>query len=212
VQNIVDSLLLPEDQSKGERTRASLLAAAIGRFARDGYQRTSVADVARDVGMTAGAPYRYFADKEALFLAAVDTDGAELIDLVRTGFLRQMEWPVSATLGRLTDQLGQALDDHPLVARVLGGAEPMGTERIMALPHLGALRAELAGFLRLAQEAGMVRAGADPAELALGIETAVLYQLAHIASLRGSGAAVDRDRWRALASLVDAALQPCPRP
>lgn len=212
MQNIVDSSLLHEDQSKGSRTRAALLTAAIGRFARDGYQRTSVADVARDVGMTPGAPYRYFADKEALFLAAVDTDGAELIDLVRAGVFRHLEGPISALLARLTEQLSRALDDHPLVARVLSGAEPMGPERLLALPNLAALRAELTGFLRLGQEAGVVRADADPAQLALGIETAVLYQLAHIASLRGSGSVPDRDRWQALAALVEAALQPCPRP
>jgi AcrR family transcriptional regulator len=203
---------LHEDLSKGERTRAALLAAAVRRFARDGFQRTSVADVARDVGMTAGAPYRYFADKEALFLAAVDADGAELIDLVRANVFRQLDGPVSTALARLTDQLSEALDDHPLVARVLGGAEPMGPERLLALPNLAALRAELTALLRLGQEAGMVRRGPDPAVLALGIETAVLYQLAHIASLRGSDAAPDRDRWAALATLVEAALQPWPQP
>jgi AcrR family transcriptional regulator len=208
VQNIVVSLPLHDDLSKGERTRAALLAAAVRRFARDGYQRTSVADVARDVAMTAGAPYRYFADKEALFLAAVDTDGAELVDLVRANVFRQLDGPVSTALGRLTDQLSAALDDHPLVARVLRGAEPMGPERILALPNLAALRSELTALLRLGQEAGMVRPGPDPAVLALGIETAVLYQLAHIASLRGSDAAPDRDRWAALATLVEAALQP----
>jgi AcrR family transcriptional regulator len=212
VQNIVESLVIDGEPSKGERTRAALLAAAIRRFSHDGYQRTSVADVARDVGMTAGAPYRYFADKEALFLAAVDADGAELIDMVRREAFREIEWPVSAMLSRLTDQMSQGLDDHPLVARVLSGAEPMGPERLMALPNLAALRIELTEFLHLAQEAGVVRAKADPALLALGIETVVLYQLAHMASLRGSGTTPDQDRWAALAALVDAALQPCPCP
>jgi len=212
VQNFVDPSLLHEDLSKGERTRAALVTAATRRFAQDGYQRTSVADVARDVGMTAGAPYRYFADKEALFLAAVDADGAELIQLVRSNVFGQVGGSVSATLALLTDRLSAALDRHPLVARVLSGGEPMGPERILALPGLGALRAELAALLRLGQEAGLVRRGPDPAVLALGIETAVLYQLAHIASLRGSDARPDAERWAALAALVEAALQPCPPP
>jgi AcrR family transcriptional regulator len=212
VQNIADSSLLHDDLSKGERTRAALVAAAIRRFAIDGFQRTSVADVARDVGMTAGAPYRYFADKETLFLAAVDADGADLIELVRTSVFAQMGGSVSATLGRLTDQLGQALEDHPLVARVMSGAEPMGPERIVALPNLAALRTELTALLQLGQDAGLVRRGSDPAVLALGIETAVLYQLAHIASLRGSTSRPDTDRWSALASLIESALEPCPKP
>jgi AcrR family transcriptional regulator len=210
VQSSVDSSLSHAEVPKGERTRAALLTAAIRRFALDGFQRTSVADVARDVGMTAGAPYRYFADKEALFLAAVDADGAELVDLVRAGMFSQLGQPVRTALAQLTDQLTQALDDHPLVARVLSGAEPMGPERILALPNLGGLRHELTALLRLGQEMGTVRRDTDAAVLALGIETAVLYQLAHIASLRGSGASPDRERWAALAALVDAALQPCP--
>ncbi len=201
-----------EPVAKGERTRAALVAAAVRRFAIDGYQRTSVADVAREVGMTAGAPYRYFADKEAMFLAAVDSDGTELIELVRSTVFRELGGPVSAMLARLTDQLSAALDDHPLVARVLSGGEPMGPERILALPNLAGLRSELTALLRLGQQLGTVRGGADPAVLALGIETAVLYQLAHIASLRGSHASADRQRWAALATLVDVALQPCPRP
>jgi AcrR family transcriptional regulator len=196
------------DASKGERTRAALLAAATRRFALDGFQRTSVSDVARDVGVTAGAAYRYFADKEALFLAAVDADGAELIDLVRVSVFGQLGGPISALLGRLADQLGAALDRHPLVARVLSGAEPMGPARILALPNLATLRGEITALLRVGQEAGVVRASVDPAVLALAIETTVLYQLAYIATLRGTGAGPDQDRWAAMAALVEAALAP----
>jgi AcrR family transcriptional regulator len=209
VKESEESLLLDSERSKGERTRAALVAAAIGRFAVDGFRRTSISDIARDVGMTPGAPYRYFADKEALFLAAVDADGAELIDLVRATILGQLGTPVSEVLERLAGLLGDALGDHPLVARVLSGAEPMGPERILALPNLAALRGELTGLLRLGQDSGVIRAGVDAAVLALGIETAMLYQLAHIASLRGSDATLDGERWAALAALVDAALRPC---
>jgi AcrR family transcriptional regulator len=199
------------DASKGERTRSALLSAAIRRFALDGFHRTSVSDIARDVGVTAGAPYRYFADKEALFLAAVDADGAELIDLVRATVFGQLGGPISALLGRLADQLGAALDHHPLVARVMSGAEPMGPERIMALPNLGVLRGEITGLLRVGQEAGIVRAGVDPGVLALAIETTVLYQLAYIATLRGAETGPDEERWAAMAALVEAALDPGPR-
>lgn len=197
-----------EDRSKGERTKAALIAAAITRFSRDGYQRTSVADVARDVGMTAGAPYRYFADKEALFLAAVDADSAEMTNMVRKLVFGDFGGSVSAVLARLTDQLSLALDNHPLAARVLSGAEPMGPERLHALPTQASLRVELAGLIKFGQDAGLVNADVDADVLALGIETAVLYQLAHIASLRGSGSGPDRERWAALAAIVEAALQP----
>jgi AcrR family transcriptional regulator len=212
MQKVLEPLLLANGTAKGERTRAALIAAAIHRFAVDGFARTSVSAIARDVRVTAGAPYRYFADKEALFLAAVDADGADLVDMVRTTVLTRIDGPISSMLARLTEQLGVALDEHPLVARVLRGAEPMGPERILALPNLAALRAELTALLGLGQQAGAVRRGVDPSVLALGIETAVLYQLAHIAGLRGSDDRVDRQRWAALATLVESALEPCRGP
>ena len=62
--------------TKGDRTRSALLAAAVVRFAREGYRGTSVADVCRDAGLSTTASYPYFANKEALFVAAVDEDVA----------------------------------------------------------------------------------------------------------------------------------------
>ena len=53
--------------------------AGIVRFAREGYRGTSVADVCRDAGLSTTASYPYFANKEALFVAAVDEDVAQLI-------------------------------------------------------------------------------------------------------------------------------------
>ena len=66
--------------TKGDRTRQALLHGAIARFAREGYRGTSVADVCRDAGLSTTASYPYFANKEALFIAAVDEDVAGLID------------------------------------------------------------------------------------------------------------------------------------
>src|SRR3954469_17592337 len=66
---------------KGEQTREAILRAAIVRFGRDGYRATSVADIARDAGVSGTAAYAYFPNKEALFLAAVDEDAASLISL-----------------------------------------------------------------------------------------------------------------------------------
>ena len=70
----------PDRTDKGDRTRQALLEAAVVRFAREGYRGTSVADVCRDAGLSTTASYPYFANKEALFVAAVDEDVAGLID------------------------------------------------------------------------------------------------------------------------------------
>jgi len=54
-----------------ERSRKQLMAAAIDCFARLGYQGTSIDRIARDAGVTKGAVYYHFRDKEDLLFEAV---------------------------------------------------------------------------------------------------------------------------------------------
>lgn len=192
---------------KGERTRQAIVRAAIGRFVADGFQRASMADVAREVGLSPSAVYRYFPTKEALFIAAIDEDIAGMVELVRRT-LHGGAPSISALLAELRTELGAAVGEHPLAARALTGVEPMGPDRIMALPHLASLRDDLVGLLRAGQEVGFVRPDVSPTTLALGIETIVMYQLAHLATLRGMGVHPADERWDAIAAVVDAALRP----
>ncbi|MGI5506920.1 TetR/AcrR family transcriptional regulator [Lentzea sp. CA-135723] len=46
--------------------RAAIVAAAARCFARNGFHQTSMPDIAAEAGLSAGAPYRYFAGKEDL--------------------------------------------------------------------------------------------------------------------------------------------------
>jgi AcrR family transcriptional regulator len=56
---------------KAIRTREAILAAALERFAEDGYQGTSMADVAAAAGMSLGSVYQYFRDRSDLVAALV---------------------------------------------------------------------------------------------------------------------------------------------
>ena len=51
-----------------------ILAAAEACFVRNGFHRTTMQDLAREAGMTAGNFYRYFASKEALVLGLADRE------------------------------------------------------------------------------------------------------------------------------------------
>ena len=66
-------------RTKGERTRARILEAAVERFGANGFRPTSVAAIARDAGVSAAAPFAYWPSKEALFDAAVDADARAVI-------------------------------------------------------------------------------------------------------------------------------------
>src|SRR5262249_11949767 len=160
---------------KGERTRQRLLDIAIRRFAEDGFRRTSLSDIARAAGLTPAAAYAYFAGKEGLFQAAVDADAGALIDAARSVALGG-----GSPRGRLfysVPPLRERVDDPPLPRRVLSGLEPEAAARLVTIPSLVSLTAELADELAEAQAAGGIRRDVDPAELAVGLETVVLSLL-----------------------------------
>src|SRR5262245_12353308 len=56
---------------KPEPSRKQPMSAAIDSFARLGYQVTSIDRIARDAGVTKGAVYYHFRDKEELLFEAV---------------------------------------------------------------------------------------------------------------------------------------------
>ena len=65
-----------------ERTRAALIEAARRRFAADGYAGASTEAILAETGVTRGALYHHFADKQDLFAAvceALQEDVAERI-------------------------------------------------------------------------------------------------------------------------------------
>ncbi len=78
--------------------RLNILNAAAAIFARDGYHNASVSDICRNAGISNGALYKYFRNKEDLFLAIIDHG----IDLVG-GLYRQFDTagPVLETLEKI---------------------------------------------------------------------------------------------------------------
>ena len=201
-------MALSEQVRKGERTRAALIHAAISRFASEGFNRVSLTDVARDVGVSPTAVYRYFPDKEALFEAAVDADAEALVAFARDALTRDVGGSLLELLGRLAAGLVRAAHEHPLVARVLAGADIMTPARILALPTLAVFRSELADLLKFGQSVGAVRGDLDAAVAALGLETVVLNHVGYLVASATTESDEPDERWAAVVSLLDAALRP----
>ena len=81
---------------KGETRRAEILAAAMRRFAEDGYQNAAIGDIARDVGLSLPGLLHHFPTKVDLLLAILakrDLDSAGFIGHYRAdlrGLLKGM--------------------------------------------------------------------------------------------------------------------------
>ncbi len=64
---------------KGRRTRARFIAAGKVVFARDGFSKARIADIAADAGSSYGAFYHYFDSKEAIFREIAEETEATLL-------------------------------------------------------------------------------------------------------------------------------------
>ena len=189
--------------TKGEQTRRAVLDAAIARFGRDGYRSASVTDIARDAGVGGTVPYAYFANKEALFLAALDVDAAGIIDEALPEILddpKDEGWRES-----LVFALVEAVGRHPLAERVLAGLEPHVTSRMLDIPALAELRATVAERLRADQAAGQVRPDIDPDVIARGVVTLFITILLGVVQFGQEGLA---DYAPDVAAVFGAALDP----
>jgi len=57
--------------TKGERTRTAIVEAGYRLFVRQGYNATSMRQIADEVGLSLGAAYNHFAGKEQLWMAVL---------------------------------------------------------------------------------------------------------------------------------------------
>jgi AcrR family transcriptional regulator len=189
--------------TKGEQTRKAILEAAIGRFGREGYRATSVADIARDAGVGGTVAYAYFPSKEALFLAALDDDAAAVIHEGLSSIITDPD--VQDWRQTLIFTLVEAVQHHRLARRRLAGLEPEVTGRVLEIPALNELRKACAARISAEQLAGGVRSDIDPAVMGNGIIAIVLSLLMSLTQI-GSDAAITYGS--DVAAVFQAALAP----
>lgn len=192
---------------KGEQTRQVVLEAAIARFGREGYRATSVADIARNAGVGGTVAYAYFADKEALFLAAIDEDAAAVIHEGLSSIFENPERPDWRQTLLFT--LVGAVEGHPLARRLLAGLEPDVTVRVLDIPALNELRKACAERLLTEQLAGTVRHDIDPVAIGNGIVAIMLSLLMSVVQL---GTEAAGPYTADVAAVFEAALDRTPPP
>jgi AcrR family transcriptional regulator len=152
------------------------MAAAIDCFARFGYQGASIDRIARHAGVTKGALYYHFRDKEELLFEAVGDRVGEFERLVlaevgpSTGTMAALKGVIDACFFHATMSnhrrfiitlMIEALDTNPQLSAKF--------QRI-----LRRMRAFLADVVRRGQEAGTVRRQIDAEQVAALIAGAIM--------------------------------------
>ena len=134
--------------------RAQILAAAAACFARDGFHRTSMQDIVRESGISAGLVYRYFTGKDEMIAAIVtqwheereallrpphdEKDGAEALAAAYLTLLRSLDGPESLDDLRLGVQVwAEGVRDPRIRELVRGG---MDGPRVAAADRIRAMR------------------------------------------------------------------------
>lgn len=135
------------------RTRAELLAAAERVFARRGYERASIVEIADEAGYSHGAVYSNFASKQDLFLALYERWVADRVAEIEVTSAPQQDLAehVRANVERWIERVGS--DPAPFLLRL---------EFTLRAAHDPSLRHELA-----------TRVGAVPLAISRSLEAAM---------------------------------------
>ena len=59
-------------ETRAKQTYVRIVQAAVKLFARQGYHKTTISDLAQAIGLTSGAIFHHFANKEAILEAVID--------------------------------------------------------------------------------------------------------------------------------------------
>jgi len=157
--------------------RETLLTACLRLIGTEGIGAVSLRRVAREAGVSPGAPYHHFADRAAL-LGALAGRGFALLAADLTAVREKTDDPVTA-LTEITDAYVAFAIDHPAYFRLMFRPELSQPDKDAEAEQAGE-----AAFAALADTvADCVRVGALPAD-STGVLTVAVWSLGHgIASL-----------------------------
>jgi AcrR family transcriptional regulator len=157
-----------EPQAKGETTRLALVAAARRLFGDQGFAATPVDEIVREAGVTKGALYHHFRDKDDLFRAVVEDVKRDVTNVVGAAFLAAAA--DSDPLGTITEGCLAFIEAH----------RDRAVQRITILDARAVLDAATRRDLDARYEVAVVR-GALRRAMRLGvIDDQPLRPLAHV--------------------------------
>ena len=105
------------DLEEASPVRDRIVDAALKRFEQFGFRRTGMAEIARDVGIAPGTLYRYFENKQDLFLSVVRAENLRWVERARTAL--SAPGTAKERLARLGAASVERYREHSLSASIL---------------------------------------------------------------------------------------------
>jgi AcrR family transcriptional regulator len=152
---------LVNSKSENEAREQSILNAAVRLILRQGYDKTSMSDIADEAAVSRGIIYLHFESKEALFKALIET---EIWEYAQLWFKHIEENPRGGTVGGIYRAVLYAIRQRPLMSAIIKrdkrifGNYLHRADNLFASMQASSFGADL---LRQLQAAGTVRADVD---------------------------------------------------
>jgi AcrR family transcriptional regulator len=182
-------------QARGRVTREKLLDAAELLFTRNGYDGTSMGDVARRAGCGVGTLYHHFADKRALLLELIERFGDRVASHRRTdidfaAFLGDDPRRAIATfLERVFDRLRKRPSLY-LVVLAISARDEEVRRRYQRVEQIAIER--LAALIEFGQRQSLMRADIDPQAAAFLIHHSLDMAMVQLLLREQTGPAPER--------------------
>lgn len=160
------------NKAEAEQTRLQIIDAARRVFHAHGVSRSTLDQIAREAGVTRGAVYWHFVDKQDLFFAMREQATLPLVDQVDEDLLDETEDPLEGIRAAMLRILMILEGDTAIreVFQIIIFRCEYVDEFAPVLERINAscanLVAKLEGAYRRAGERGLLQAGLDPALLA----------------------------------------------
>ena len=194
-------------QERAVRTRAEILRCAAQLFAERGYQQTGIKDVADRVGMTKGAVYFHFPNKQAPAVAVVEalySSWPRALEEVRAKGLS----PLDTVIEMFNTATAAFLEDPIMQAGTRLQNERGVIEAELPLPYVDWTNL-ISMLLREAREQGQLADRVDP-DVAARVAVAAFFGAQHISNNLHERSDF-AERWREVRDLLFPAMRARPQ-
>ena len=119
------------DVYKRQVRRQEILDTAMQLFYEKGYEKTSITDIAKNMGVAQGLCYRYFTSKEEIFDTALDQYAQKLVERLTDGILEK-PGPLRQIIIEMPTFLDVEWEDS-FYYKVCHGSENLKTHRQLSM-------------------------------------------------------------------------------